>query len=328
MPTDEEGEAAGLVAGSASAVGLTGVRSVADESVHVGSNFVVGANRRDWHLLNVNTPRDFTPDLVGDIALAEAGHRCVHCGGEFIAERGVEVGHVFKLGTFFSEALNATFLSPEGSLQPAIMGCYGIGIGRLLAAAIEHNRDERGMMLPPSVAPFQVYLAALNAEDAAVAEAADGVYRALAAAGFETLYDDRAESAGVKFNDADLLGFPVRVVVSPRNLREEKSPRSSAVTPVPPGSCRWETPLRPCPPCSPSKPLCWRSSLPAHACLPPPPLPPPTPLKGPEWTTRKPGPDPPLAGAGCCAARCGPLPIRAMPLSGRSPCFPLCHSSW
>ncbi len=218
--TDEEVEAAGLVAGSASAVGLTGVKSVADESVHVGANFVVGANRRDWHLLNVNTPRDFVPDLVGDIALAEAGHRCVQCGGEFIAERGVEVGHVFKLGTFFSEALNATFLSPEGSLLPAIMGCYGIGIGRLLAATIEHNRDERGMRLPPNVAPFQVYLAALNAEDAAVAEAADGVYRDLTSAGFETLYDDRAESAGVKFNDADLFGFPVRVVVSPRNLRE------------------------------------------------------------------------------------------------------------
>ncbi|MDE2900169.1 MAG: proline--tRNA ligase [Chloroflexota bacterium] len=218
--TDEEVEAAGLVAGSASAVGLTGVKSVADESVHVGANFVVGANRRDWHLLNANTPRDFVPDLVGDIALAEAGHRCLQCGGEFIAERGVEVGHVFKLGTFFSEALNATFLSPEGSLQPAIMGCYGIGIGRLLAATIEHNRDERGMRLPPNVSPFQVYLAALNAEDAAVAEAADGVYRALTDAGFETLYDDRAESAGVKFNDADLFGFPVRVVVSPRNLRQ------------------------------------------------------------------------------------------------------------
>ncbi len=221
--TDEEVEAAGLVAGSSSAVGLSGIMSVADESVYVGSNFAAGANRPDWHTKNVNTPRDFVPDAVGDIALAEAGHRCVQCGGAFIAERGVEVGHVFKLGTFFSESLNATFLSPEGSLQPAIMGCYGIGIGRLLAATIEHNRDERGMCLPPSVAPFQVYLAALNAEDPDVSAAADGVYRQLTEAGVETLYDDRAESAGVKFNDADLFGFPVRVVVSPRNLREGKA---------------------------------------------------------------------------------------------------------
>ena len=218
--TDEEVEAAGLVAGSASAVGLNGIRNVADESVHVGANFAAGANRPDWHLKNVNTPRDFVPDLVGDIALAQAGHRCLNCGGTFIAERGMEVGHVFKLGTFFSEALNATFLSPEGSLQPAIMGCYGIGIGRLLAATIEQNRDERGMCLPVSVAPFHVYLAALNAENTEVSMAADGVYRQLSDAGIEALYDDRAESAGVKFNDADLMGFPVRVVVSPRNLRE------------------------------------------------------------------------------------------------------------
>ena len=218
--SDEEVESAGLVAGSASAVGLTGMKSVADESIYVGANFAAGANRPDWHLKNVNAPRDFVPDIVGDVALAQAGYRCVHCGGRFIAERGVEVGHVFKLGTFFSESLNATFLSPDGSLQPAIMGCYGIGIGRLLAAVIEHNHDERGMRLPASVAPFQVYLAALNAEDANVAAAADEVYRRLTEAGFETLYDDRAESAGVKFNDADLFGFPVRVVVSPRNIRD------------------------------------------------------------------------------------------------------------
>ena len=221
--TDEEAAAAGLVAGSASAVGLQGIKSVADESIHAGTNFAAGANRPDWHIKNVNTPRDFVPDVVGDIALVEAGHRCVHCGGEFVAERGVEVGHIFKLGTFFSETLNATFLSPEGALLPAIMGCYGIGIGRLLAASIEHNRDDRGMMLPASVAPFQVYLAALNVEDSQVAAAAEEAYRRLLEAGLETLYDDRTESAGVKFNDADLFGFPVRVVVSPRNLRQGKA---------------------------------------------------------------------------------------------------------
>ena len=172
---------------------------------------------------NVNTPRELRAGHGGRHRPRRGGHKCVHCGGEFISERGVEVGHVFKLGTFFSETLNATFLSPEGSLLPAIMGCYGIGIGRLLAATIEHNRDERGMRLPVSVSPFQVYLAALNADNPEVMSAAGDVYRQLTEAGFETLYDDRTESAGVKFNDADLFGFPVRVVISPRNLREGKA---------------------------------------------------------------------------------------------------------
>ena len=223
LASNEEVAAAGLVVGSASAVGLKGIKSVADESIHVGANFVAGANKPDYHLRNVNTPRDFTPDLVADIALAEGGHPCLNCGTAFEAQRGIEVGHVFKLGTFFSEALGATFQDPEGQQQPAIMGCYGIGVGRLLAAAIEHNRDEQGMCLPVNVSPFQVYLAGLNMEDADVSSAAERVYQQLQDAGVEVLYDDRTESAGVKFNDADLLGFPVRVVVSPRNLKEGKA---------------------------------------------------------------------------------------------------------
>ena len=223
LATDEEVAAAGIVAGSASAVGMKGVKSVADESIHVGTNFVAGANKPDYHLLNVNTPRDFTPDLVADIALAEGGHACLNCGTPFEAARGIEVGHVFKLGTFFSVALEATFQDPEGQQQPAIMGCYGIGVGRLLAAAVEQNHDEKGMTLPVSIAPFQVYLAGLNMETPEVVEAADRIYQQLGDAGIEVLYDDRTESAGVKFNDADLLGFPVRVVVSPRNLKEGKA---------------------------------------------------------------------------------------------------------
>ena len=223
LATDEEVAAAGIPAGSASAVGLKGIKSVADESISIGSNFVAGANKPDYHLLNVNTPRDFEPDMIADIALAEGGHACLNCGTDFEAARGIEVGHVFKLGTFFSVALEATFQDQDGQQQPAIMGCYGIGVGRLLAASVEQNHDEKGMTLPSSVAPFHVYLAGLNMENTEVAEAAESIYEQLQDAGIEVLYDDRTESAGVKFNDADLLGFPVRVVVSPRNLKEGKA---------------------------------------------------------------------------------------------------------
>ena len=220
LATDEEVAAAGIVAGSASAVGLKGIKSIADESILVGTNFVAGANKPDYHLRNVNIPRDFEPDIVADIATAEAGHACVRCGTAFEAQRGIEVGHVFKLGTFYSETLDATFQDQDGRQQPAIMGCYGIGIGRLLAASVEQNHDEKGMTLPANVAPFQVYLAGLNMENVEVTEAAESIYEQLQDVGIEVLYDDRTESAGVKFNDADLLGFPVRVVVSPRNLKE------------------------------------------------------------------------------------------------------------
>ena len=220
LATDEEVAAAGIPAGSASAVGLKDIKSIADESINIGTNFVTGANKTDYHLLNVNTPRDLAPDLVADIGLATDGHLCLNCETELEATRGIEVGHVFKLGTFFSEALEATFQDSDGQQRPAIMGCYGIGIGRLLAAAVENNRDETGMRLPESISPFQVYLVGLNLENPDVADTAETIYQQLLNAGIEVLYDDRTDSAGVKFNDADLLGFPVRIVVSPRNLKD------------------------------------------------------------------------------------------------------------
>jgi prolyl-tRNA synthetase len=134
--------------------------------------------------------------------------------------KGIEVGHIFKLGTFFSEALGADFLDSEGQQHPIIMGCYGIGVGRLLAAAIEENNDEKGIVFPIPVAPYQVHLVGLNISTEEVAEAADKLYEELVGAGVEVLYDDREDAAaGVKFNDADLLGIPVRLVVSPRNLK-------------------------------------------------------------------------------------------------------------
>ena len=147
--TEEEVAGAGLVAGYASPIGLKSVRTVADDSIQSGSNFVVGANKPQFHLRNANYPRDFQVGLLADIAAAQEGHPCLHCGAALQSERGIEVGHVFKLGTFFSEALGLNYLGSQGKPQPSVMGCYGIGVGRLLAASIEQHHDEKGMFLPP-----------------------------------------------------------------------------------------------------------------------------------------------------------------------------------
>ena len=220
LATDAEVRAAGLVAGSASPVGITNLKRVADPSITGGSNFVVGANRADTHYRNANYPRDFQVDLLTDIALAQPGQLCPRCNEPMESTRGVEVGHIFKLGTFYSETLGALYLDNAGQQRPIIMGCYGIGVGRLLAAAIEQNHDDRGIIFPAPIAPYQVHLVGLNLADAAVAAAADNLYQQLWDAGIETLYDDRTDpAAGVKLNDADLLGLPLRLVVSPRNLR-------------------------------------------------------------------------------------------------------------
>ena len=221
LATEDEVKAAGLVAGSASPVGLRDIKRVGDESIQLGSNYAVGANVPDTHLINANYPRDFQVDLLANFALAQAGQGCVSCETELQSTRGIEVGHIFKLGTFFSETLGAYFVDSEGQQHPIMMGCYGIGVGRLLAAAIEQNHDEKGIIFPPQVAPYYAHLVGLNLSDPAVAQAADQLYKQLWDQGIETLYDDREdEAAGVKLNDADLLGLPVRLVVSPRNLRQ------------------------------------------------------------------------------------------------------------
>ena len=219
LASGEAVEGAGLVAGSASPIGLEKIKRVADESISSGSNFAVGANKPDTHIRNANYPRDFEADILTDIALAQEGHGCVRCGNPLESIRGVEVGHIFKLGTFFSETQGAYFLDREGQQRPIIMGCYGIGVGRLLAAAIEQNHDDKGIIFPAPIAPYQVHLVGLNLSDPSVAQAADELYDQLWKRGIETLYDDRTEeAAGVKFNDADLMGLPVRLVVSPRAL--------------------------------------------------------------------------------------------------------------
>jgi prolyl-tRNA synthetase len=221
--TEDEVIKAGIVAGAASPVGIKGFKIIADDSITLGANFVAGANKPETHLKNVNYPRDFKADTVTDIAQAHAGEECPRCGGKLSSTRGIEVGHVFKLGTFLSEKLGALFIDAEGVSRPIIMGCYGIGLDRLLAAAIELNHDDKGITWPLPIAPYQIYLCALHPEDPDVAAAAEKLYNDLEAQGLEVLFDDRPESPGVKFNDADLLGMPIRVTVSPRTLEKSSA---------------------------------------------------------------------------------------------------------
>jgi len=222
MATEDEVIEAGIVPGSASPVGIKDMRIVADDSISSGTNFVAGGNKPDTHLKNVNYPRDFKADIIDDIALAHAGEACPKCGSKLSSTHGIEVGHIFKLGTFLSERLGALYIDAAGSSHPIIMGCYGIGLGRLLAAAIEQNHDDKGIIWPLPVAPYHIYLCPLYREESEVSKIAEELYSQLEADGLEVLFDDREESPGIKFNDADLLGIPIRVTVSPRTL-EKKS---------------------------------------------------------------------------------------------------------
>jgi len=225
--SEQEVVAAGFVPGSAGAVGLKGVRIVADDLLPNEVNLVAGANKPDAHLLNVNYGRDWQADDIADIALAAEGSLCAvasgaggQCRTPLDLRRGIEMGQIFKLGTFYAEKLGATYLDAEGKQRPAVMGSYGIGTERLLAAVIEANHDERGIIWPAEIAPFQVHLVALQPEREDVRSAAEELYAGLQAGGLEVLYDDRDETPGVKFNDADLLGMPLRVTVSPRTLEK------------------------------------------------------------------------------------------------------------
>ncbi|MFC1956059.1 proline--tRNA ligase [Chloroflexota bacterium] len=222
MATEDEVIGAGIVAGSASPAGISGFRVIADDSITPGINFVAGGNKPDTHLKNVNYPRDFKADLVADIAKTRAGEGCSRCGGKLSSTHGIEVGHIFKLGTFFSERLGAMFIDNNGESNPIIMGCYGIGLSRLLAAVVEYSHDDKGIVWPLSLAPYHIYLCPLYREGSDVSGAAESLYAELEAEGLEVLFDDRQESPGIKFNDADLMGIPVRITISPRTL-EKKS---------------------------------------------------------------------------------------------------------
>ncbi len=211
-----------------SAFGFTGPvgfegKVVADEELKGGKNFVVGSNERDYHIKNVNFPRDFTVDLFGDISLVKEGDGCPKCSnGTLKIMRGIEVGHVFMLGTKYSEAMGALFVDEDGKEKPVVMGCYGIGIGRTVAASIEQKHDSNGIIMPFSISPFHVYLVVVNMKDKDLVKVGEEIYKDLLKKGIEVLYDDRDERPGVKFKDADLVGFPIRVTVGERFRKEGK----------------------------------------------------------------------------------------------------------
>ena len=218
---DEQIRAVGAVPGFASPIGVQRdkVLVVVDDLLPQCPNLVAGANEEGFHLQNTNMGRDYQADIIADIALAEAGAGCPQCEGALQAHRGVEVGNIFKLGTRYSQTLGATFLDENGEAQPIIMGSYGIGVGRLLACVAEEHHDEHGLIWPITVAPYPVHLVLLNSKDGAAEAAAENLYQELVKVGLEPLFDDRDERAGVKFNDADLIGIPLRVTISGRSLQ-------------------------------------------------------------------------------------------------------------
>lgn len=212
----------GAPVGFAGPVGLK-IKIVADLTIQGMKNFVTGGNARDLHFKNVNIGRDFTPALIADIRNVVHGDPCPRCeAGHLEMWRGIEVGHVFKLGTKYSESLRATFLDADGKEQVIFMGCYGIGISRTVAACIEQNHDADGIIFPIPIAPFHCIISAVSMKDAEVVAACDELYRALTAVGVEALFDDRDERPGSKFKDADLIGIPLRIVVGSKNLAEGK----------------------------------------------------------------------------------------------------------
>ncbi len=220
-PPEDVRRAAGVPTGFAGPVGLRGVLLLADPEVMASPNLVAGANEEGFHLVNVNPGRDFRPDRVVDLRSAEAGDPCPRCGpGVLAARRGIEVGQIFQLGTKYSRAMGAAYLDEEGRERPLIMGCYGIGVTRTVAAVIEQHHDGDGIAWPAGVAPYHVLVVPVNAAEAPQRQAAERIYGELLAAGVEVCLDDRDERAGVKFKDADLWGFPLRVTVGPRALAE------------------------------------------------------------------------------------------------------------
>lgn len=224
MATEEQLAAAGTVGGYMGPVGIENkkVIVVVDATVMKMHNVCCGANKEGYHFINVNPCRDFTPTYVADIRLIQEGDPCPHCGGEVSKARGIEVGQVFKLFTKYSSALKATYLDENGKEQPIVMGCYGVGVSRTMAAAIEQNYDDNGIIWPIEIAPYHVLVVPVNTKDEASAAKAEEIYMQLKKVGLETVIDDRNERPGVKFKDADLIGYPLRVVVGPKTLTEGK----------------------------------------------------------------------------------------------------------
>lgn len=220
--------AAGAVAGYASPVGLQvqpaeggeGVFVLADRTVAAAGGLVAGANKTGYHLIDAQFGRDWQASVVADVAQIEAGDPCAACGTALTLERGIELGHIFKLGTRYTETMGANFLDVQGKPKPIVMGSYGIGLERLLQIVLEQHHDERGVVWPDALAPALVHLVRIGKGEEVRAKA-DALYAEFLAAGISVLYDDREDSAGIKFNDADLIGLPLRVVVSERLLADQ-----------------------------------------------------------------------------------------------------------
>jgi len=235
--TEDEIRSIGAVPGYASPLGLKGVTVLVDELAAKSANLVAGANEEGYHLRNVNHGRDYQASMIADISAAREGDACPECGAALRLSRGVEVGNIFKLGARYSDALGCTYLDKNGQSQPVIMGSYGIGLGRLIACVAEEHHDERGLTWPVSLAPFPVHVVVLKRKEMDSEALAARVENALRDAGLEPLVDDREESAGVKFNDADLIGLPLRITVSERSFRAgglEIKPRRGGETVVVP----------------------------------------------------------------------------------------------
>ncbi|MGZ8635613.1 MAG: proline--tRNA ligase [Actinomycetota bacterium] len=217
---DDEFPARGFVKGYAGPSGLDGaVVIVADHSVRGGRDWVTGANEADRHVTGANTPRDFRVDRYEDVVALRDGDRCPNDGGELHVGRSIVVGHIYQLGTRYSEPLQATFIDEDGTERPYQMGSHGIGISRVLAAAVEQFHDDGGLTLPRALSPFEAVVVIANRDDAPVVETAERLYAELAGRGVEVALDDREETAGVKFADADLVGYPVQVVVGKRGVK-------------------------------------------------------------------------------------------------------------
>jgi prolyl-tRNA synthetase len=212
-------EVTGAPMGFAGPVGLK-VKTVADNALKGMANFVTGGNKHDVHFVHVNMERDFRPDQFADLRLVMPGDSCPRCNGELEFKRGIEVGHIFKLGTKYSKPLQAMYLDEKGEEKVIIMGTYGIGVARTIAAAIEQNHDAEGIIFPIPMAPFEVVVLPLQLHEAEVSEAAERIYGELLGHGLDILIDDRDVRPGVKFKDADLLGVPVRINVGVRNLKD------------------------------------------------------------------------------------------------------------
>jgi len=213
-------EATGAPVGFSGPVRLNNVRIVADNSVKDMVNFVTGANKKDAHLVNVNIDRDFETKEFADLRMITEGDSCPECGSAIKMKTAMEIGHTFKLGTKYSETLGAKFLDKDGATRAIVMGCYGIGVNRIMASLIETSNDKDGIIWPLSIAPYQVIIIALNVENKKVKESAEDSYAKLIQAGYDVLYDDRNESAGIKFKDADLIGIPVKVIIGERNAKK------------------------------------------------------------------------------------------------------------